>query len=69
MLYCSTNELYWRSRGGSKTTATSKVAHYNDWNSLTIIKNSSILDVAAVLDLPLRRLQIIQEREIPTEVS
>ena len=44
-------------RGGSRTTATSKMEHFviivNGWKPLTIITKSSILDVAAVLDLPL----------------
>ena len=44
-------------RGGSRTAATSKMEHFviivNGWKPLTIIINSSILDVAAVLDPPL----------------
>ena len=48
-------------RGGSRTTATSKMEVFaiivNSWKTLTIITKSSILDVAAVLDLPLQLLQ------------
>ena len=44
-------------RGGSRTTATSKVELFviivNGWKPLTIITKSSTLDVAAVLDPPL----------------
>ena len=44
-------------RGGSKTTATSKMEHFviivNGGKPLTIITTSSTLDVAAVRDLPL----------------
>ena len=44
-------------RGGSRTTATSKMERLviilNDWKPLTTITKRSILDVAAVLDLPL----------------
>ena len=46
-----------RSRGGSRTAATSKMERFmiivNGWKPLTIITKSSILDVAAVLDPPL----------------
>ena len=49
--------LSWN-RGGSRTAATSKMEHFviivNSWKPLTIITKSSILDVAAVLDPPLR---------------
>ena len=45
-------------RGGSKTAATSKMEIFvitvNVWKPLTIITKCSILDVAAVLDPPLR---------------
>ena len=44
-------------RSGSRTAATSKMEHFviivNGWKPLTIITESSILDVAAVLDPPL----------------
>ena len=44
-------------RGGSRTTATSKVQLFviifNGCQPLTIVTKSSTLDVAAVLDLPL----------------
>ena len=43
--------------GGSRTDATSKMERFviivNGWKPLTIITKRSILDVAAVLDLPL----------------
>ena len=45
-------------RGGSRTAATSKMELFviivNGWKPLTIITKSSILDVAAVLDSPMR---------------
>ena len=45
-------------RGGSRTAAISKMEHFviivNGWKLLTIITKSSILDVAAVVDPPLR---------------
>ena len=48
-----------RSRGGSRTAATSKMERFviivNGVQSLAIVTKRSILDVAAVLDLPLRR--------------
>ena len=44
-------------RGGSRTAATSKMEHFviivNGFQPLTIIRKSSILDDAAVLDPPL----------------
>ena len=47
-----------RTRGGSRTAATSKMEHFaiivNGWKPLTIITKRSILDVAAALDPPLR---------------
>ena len=47
------------SRGGSRTTATSKMERFvitvNGWKPLTIITKRSILDVAAVLDPSLLR--------------
>ena len=46
-----------QNRGGSRTAATSKMELFviivNGFQSLTIITKCSILDVAAVLDLPL----------------
>ena len=52
------------SRGGSRTTATSKVELFliivNGWKPLTIITKSSTLDVAAVLDPPLISNDIIK---------
>ena len=45
-------------RGGSRTAATSKMKHFviivNGFQPLTIITKHSILDIAAVLDLPLQ---------------
>ena len=45
-------------RGGSGTAEASKMEHFviivNGWKPLTIITKSSVLDVAAVLDPPLR---------------
>ena len=44
-------------RGGSRTAVTSNIEHFviivNGFQPLTIITKSSILDVEAVLDLPL----------------
>ena len=44
-------------RDGSKTAATSNMERFvtivNSWKPLTIITKRTILDVAAVLDLPL----------------
>ena len=49
------------SRGGSRTAATSKIELFviivNGFQPLTIIIKCSILDVAAVLDLALLRMQ------------
>ena len=46
-------------RGGSRTAATSKMEHFviivNGWKPLIIITKSSILDVAGVLDPPLKQ--------------
>ena len=45
-------------RGGSRTAATSKMKRFvitvNGFQPLTIITKHSILDIAAVLDLPLQ---------------
>ena len=50
-------ELLVRIRGGSRTAATSKLERFVIIvNGLTIITKRSILDVAAVLDPPLRIL-------------
>ena len=47
-----------RTRGGSRTAATSKMERFviivNGWKPLTIITKRPILDVAVVLDPPLR---------------
>ena len=52
-----------RSRGGSRTAATSKMECFviivNGFQPLTIITKRSILDVATVLDPPLRRDEIV----------
>ena len=49
-----------KSRGGSRTAATSKMKRFviivTGWKPLTIITKCSILDVAAVLDPPLKSL-------------
>ena len=51
-----------RSRGGSRTAATSKMEHFviivNGFQPLTIITKSSILDVATVLEPPLEKLKL-----------
>ena len=48
-----------RNRGGSRTAATSKMERFviivSCWKPLTIITKCSILDIAAVLDAPLRK--------------
>ena len=52
--YCS---LFTSIRGGSRAAATSKMERFmiivNGWKQSTIIRKSSLLDVAAVLDPPL----------------
>ena len=49
-----------KNRGGSRTAATFKMERFviivNGWKPLTIITKRSILDVAAVLDPPLKKL-------------
>ena len=49
-----------KSRGGSRTAATSKMECFviivNGSKPLTIITKSSMLDVGAVLDLPLKKI-------------
>ena len=54
LIHSSENTLY---RGGSRIAATSKMERFvtivNGFQPLTIITKRSILDVAAVLDLPL----------------
>ena len=49
-----------KSRGGSRTAATSKMERLliivNDWKPLTIITKRSILDVATALDPPLNTI-------------
>ena len=51
------NNCYGKGRGGSRTAATSKMELFaiivNGWKPLNIITNPSIVDVAAILDLPL----------------
>ena len=53
-------KLITRSRGGSRTAAISKMELFvilvNGWKPLTTITKCFILDVAAVLDPPLRSL-------------
>ena len=55
LLYLSYSYLTWvYFRGGSRTTATSKMKRLvNGFQPLTIITKQSILDAAAVVDLPL----------------
>ena len=52
-------------RDGSRTAATSKMEHFviiaNGWKLLTIITKSSILNVAAVLNLPLMLIEAIDK--------
>ena len=52
------NSIVYGARGGSRAAATSKMELFviivNGFQPLTIITNGSILDVAAVLDPPLR---------------
>ena len=59
MFYVIINITY-RIRGGSRTAATSKMERFviivNGFLALTIITKQSILNVAAVLDPPLRIL-------------
>ena len=65
-------------RGGSRTAATSKMEHFviivNGFQPLTIITKPSILDVAAVLDLPLkytfqkRIIELVNWHKIPTDL-
>ena len=51
-------KFLYKGRGGSRTAATSKMERLviivNGWKPLTIITKRSILDVAAVLDPPLK---------------
>ena len=55
-----------RFRGGPRTAATSKMELFmiivNGWKPLTIITKSSILDVVAVLDPPLRLVMDYQTK-------
>ena len=59
-------------RGGDGTAATSKIGRFvikvNDWKPLTIITKRSILDVAAVLDLPLFIALLIRSMQIAKEI-
>ena len=61
-----------RFRGGSRTTATSKMEQFviivNGFQPLTIITKSSILDVAEVLDPPLR-LVIAHQNKFDTVLN
>ena len=54
------NKFTGKHRGGSRIAATSKMERFviivNGWKPLTIITKRSILDVAAVLDPPLKHL-------------
>ena len=57
-------------RGGYRTAATSKVKFFvlivNGFHLLAIITKSSTLDVAAVLDLPLSNLLLIDTFQVTT---
>ena len=57
-----------RFRGGSRAAATSKMESFviivNGWEPLTIITKNSILDVATVLDSPLRPFRLLANRRI-----
>ena len=59
--YLSIN--YYISRGGSRTSATSKIERFviivNGFQPLTIITKRSILDVAAALEPPLEFVDIM----------
>ena len=52
-----------KTTGRSRTAATSKMEHFviivNGWKPLTIITKRSILNVAAVLDLPLKTIKVL----------
>ena len=52
-----------KGRGGSRTAATSKMERFviivNGFQPLTIITKRSILDVAAVLDPPLKEMELL----------
>ena len=52
-----------KTTSGSRTAATSKMEHFviivNGWKPLTIITKRSILNVAAVLDPPLKTIKIL----------
>ena len=56
--------FYMKTRGGSRTAATSKVELFviivNGWKPLTIIAKSSTLDVAAVLYPPLKTMVLLR---------
>ena len=63
-LFGNVGETAWlESRGGSRTAATFKMERFviisSGWNLLTIITKHSILDVAAVLDPPLRKIKFM----------
>ena len=60
LIILNVKKMLSKTRGGSRTAATSKIESFviivNGWNPLTIITKRSILDVAAALDPPLKRL-------------
>ena len=63
-----------RSRGGSRSAATSKMERFviivNGWKLLTIITKRSILDVAANLGPPLRRSSCLHHNDaLHTEID
>ena len=61
-----------KSRGGSRAAAASKMERFvimvNDWKPLNIITKPSILEVAAVLDPPLKSLQMLLKETVAAEV-
>ena len=63
--FASSKSLQRKVRGGSRTAVTSNMERYaiivNAFQPLTISAKRSILDVVAVLDLPLKVLQMWHE--------
>ena len=59
-------------RGGSRAAATSKIECFvimvNDWKPLNIITKRSILEAAAVLNPPLKSLQMFLKETVAAEV-
>ena len=61
-----------KGRGGSRAAATSKIECFvimvNDWKPLNIITKRSILEAAAVLNPPLKSLQMFLKETVAAEV-